>query len=433
MQPTEPQDYWAGTRTSKHRRERDRPTRSSAEERIILLSAGTSARRQTMREQAGQLMVDVDWSRLAKTLRLRRLLPALGPRILELAGERASDDFAAAVGQAIATGRRQGAFLQLISLRVIAALADAGIRSAPLKGPLLGETIYGDLGRRPSGDIDLLVAPEQLHAAVEVVRALGYGAPTDHVEHGGLPLLHFALVHERLELPPVELHWRIHWYERSFARERLLPPAEDPSGDWRPAPADELAALLLFYARDGFIDLRLATDLSAWWDTFGTGLQPGTLDELLRTYPALGRVLPVAARVAEKVVGLPPASQIVGDTRKLGLRDRVAVRLADPNPHTSHPQLYADMSLIDGLLAPPGDFGAFVRRQLLPPREVLDQRARRTQNRRGSSPMGNCVRVLIRYGLAMTRLVCAPATLRPHANLNRYRCRRADRQRGATC
>ena len=76
-------------------------------------------------------------------------------------------------------------------------LADAGIRCTPLKGPLLGEAIYGDPGRRLSSDIDLLVAPEQLQAAVEVVRGLGYGAPTDHVGADGLPLLHFVLVHER--------------------------------------------------------------------------------------------------------------------------------------------------------------------------------------------------------------------------------------------
>jgi len=366
-----------------------------------------------MCEQARRLTGDVDWSRLAETLRVRKLLPVLGPRILELAEGSASDDFAAAVGQVLEIGRRQGVFLQLITLRVMAMLADAGIRSTALKGPLLGEAIYEDPGRRLSSDIDLLVAPEQLQAAVEVVRGLGYDAPTDYVEHCGLPRLHFALVHERGELPPVELHWRVHWYERSFARERLLPPAGGPSGDWRPAPADELAALLLFYARDGFIDLRLATDLSAWWDVYGADLPPGALDELLRVYPALARVVPVAVKVAEKMVGLP-ATQIIGDMPKLGLRDRIAVRLANPNPnpHTSQSQLYADRGLIDGLLIPPGGFGAFMRRQVLPPREVLDEHARHAARRRARSPLGRGAGILARYGLTMTRLVRPPETLR---------------------
>lgn len=289
-------------------------------------------------------------------------------------------------------------------------LAEAGIRCTPLKGPLLGEAIYGDPGRRLSSDIDLLVAPEQLSMAVEVVRALGYGAPADYVGHDGLPLLHFVLPHERGELPPVELHWRIHWYERSFACERLLPLAVDPSGQWRPALADQLAALLLFYTRDGFIDLRLATDLSAWWDVYGTDLTLGELDELIDIYPALARVIPVAVKVAEMMVGLP-AAQILRDTGRLGLRERMAIRLANPNPHASQAQLYADRGLIDGLLTPRGGFGAFVRRQLVPPQEVLELQARHAARPRRRSSLGRFTGVLVRYGLTTTRLVRAPETL----------------------
>lgn len=383
---------------------------SQAERRLILLSAGTVRRRDDMRQQVAQLLGEVDWSRLAETLRSRRLLPTLGPRILELADGCVSDDFAAAVEQVITVGRRHGVFLQLVSQRAMAALADAGIRSASLKGPMLGEAIYGDPGRRLSSDIDLLVATEQLHAAVEVIRQLGYVAPTDYVQDCGLPLLHFTLVHEQGELPPVELHWRVHWYERSFAHDRLLPPTLDRQGDWRPAPADEFAALLLFYARDGFVDLRLASDLSAWWDIFGADLPPGALDQLLSAYPALARVILAAVRAAENTVGLP-AAQIIGHMSKLNLRERIAVRLANPNPHASQSQLYADMGLIDGLLMPRGGLRAFIRRQVILPPEVLDELDRRAPKRRARSSLGRGVGMLGRYGLAAVRLVHAPEML----------------------
>lgn len=382
-----------------------------AEQRLILLSAGTAARRQAMREQAGRLIEAVEWQRLVENLHRRRLLTVLGPRILELAAGRADDSFAAAVQQTIDAGRRHSALLQLVSLRISAMLAEAGIRSTALKGPLLGEAIYGDPGRRLSSDIDLLVAPEDLQAAVEVVRGLGYGAPTDYVQDDGLPLLHFVLVHERGELPPVELHWRVHWYERDFARERLLPATVDPPGAWRPAPVDELAALLLFYARDGFVGLRLASDLSAWWDVYGAEVPTGALDELLRVYPALTRVIPVAAEVAERTVGLP-AARIFGERHKLGLRQRMAVRLANPSPHSSRSQIYADIGLIDGLLMPQGGFGAFIRRNVLPPREILDQQARHGARQRRRSSIGRGAGVLGRYGLTMTRLLRSPETLR---------------------
>jgi hypothetical protein len=378
---------------------------TATEQRIILLSAGTSARRQAAQRQVLQLASAIDWSRLADTLRARRLLPVLGPRILDLTEGAASNDFTAAVDRTLEEGRRQGAFLQLITGRLRSMLADAGIYSSPLKGPLLGEAIYGDPGRRLSSDIDLLVAPGHLRDAVEVVGGLGYGPPTDYVDRSGLPLLHLTLLHQGGELPPVELHWRIHWYEQRFAQERLLPIAEaDPSEDWRPALADELAALLLFYARDGFIDLRLATDISAWWDTFGSELETSALDNMLSGYPELAHAVSVAAYVAELVVGLP-ASRIITEAPTLRLRDRLAMRLANPNPHASQSQLFAERGLVDGLLIPPGGFRAFVRRQVLPPREVLVQQARYGGRERARSSLSRSTGILARYALAMTRVM----------------------------
>jgi len=393
-----------------------RASRSAPEEGLIRWSSGTATRREATHEPIRRLTGTVEWSRLEGLLRPRRLLPTLGPRIVELAGAQVNQQFKAAVTAAVDSGRRQGAFMQLIAARVMTALAEAGIRSTVLKGPLMGEALYGDPGRRPSSDIDLLVAKEQLFAAVDVVRGLGYAAPNDYLGDCGLPLLHFALVHEREALPPVELHWRVHWYESQFARERLLAPSSDPSSGWRPAPVDELTALLLFYARDGFIGLRYACDVGAWWDAFGSSLPPGALDESIHAYPALEPALTAAVRVAERTVGLP-AERLLDQRARLGPRGRVAVRLAEPYPHSSEAQIYADMGLIDGLLAPRGGSRAFVRRQVTMPMPrrspgigTPGSPAARTPGVRGrwaASTFGHSVRVLSRYGLAMTRLLYA--------------------------
>jgi hypothetical protein len=384
---------------------------STAERQVILYCAGTAARRAADIERVDSLIALIDWSDLATTLQRRRLLATLGPRIVELAGDRVSGEFRLRTEEAIVVGRRHGGFLQLITLRALAMLADAGIRAAPLKGPLLGEAIYGDPGRRSSSDIDLLIDPAQLHAAVEVVRELGYVAPRDFVYDDGLPLLHFVLTHERGELPSIELHWRVHWYERSFAHKCLLPPVADSSTTWRPAAADELASLLLFYARDGFVGLRLASDLSAWWDTRGGELAGEGLQPTIGAYPAFGRVIPAAANVAEKIVGLP-ATRVIGDRTKLRRRERMAARLANPHPQSSLAQVYADIGLIDGLLMPGDGLGAFVRRHMILPSEVLDQQAQRGGRRRARSPLTRSAGMVARYGLTVTRLMRAPETLR---------------------
>ena len=126
----------------------------------------------------------------------------------------------------VARTRRQALLLELTARR----LAERqGIASLPMKGPFLGEAVYGDPGRRPAADIDLLVAPEHLWRAVAIAREAGYAPPEDPLDGDGMPLLYCALRHERWQLSPLELHWRVHWQSASS------PPARSPAA--RPVPA----------------------------------------------------------------------------------------------------------------------------------------------------------------------------------------------------
>jgi hypothetical protein len=370
-------------------------------ERLIALSAGTAARRTRERARAERLSEGVDWQSVADSLASVRLLGTLGPRLLELAPGTPGEQFERRLADALESGRRQSALLTLIAQQAIELLADAGIRCSPLKGPLLGEALYGDVGRRSSSDIDLLVEPARLRDAVEVVRRLGYAQPRDRVDEHGLPLLHFALLHERAELPPIELHWRIHWYESRFAQERLLAPAGVRAVDWRPAAADELAALLLFYARDGFLALRHACDVGACWDARGGELERGEFDELLAAHAALGPVLRTALAVAERAVGLP-ASQIAETGPRLRARERAAYRLTGTGAGRSEAQRFAQMGLIDGLLAPPGGLRAFSERQLIAPGQAPPSDA---AGIRAILDAGHGLRVLCRYALALLGLL----------------------------
>ena len=266
-----------------------------AEDALAQLCAGTADRRAATRGEADRLLDLVDWSALAGMLTARRLLPLLGERIVELAGERAPATFVEATREAIEAGAEVDGLLELLSIQLLDALAADGIRSLPLKGPALGQALYGKPGRRPSADIDLLVRAEDLEKAADVATGLGYHDPEPYRPGERLPLLHRRLVHRQPGLPVLELHWRVHWYEQLFSREMLL--GSSPSGAVgnRPTAADELTALLLFYARDGFVDVRLACDVAAWWDALGSELPPGTVAAQIERYPALGRVLVAAA------------------------------------------------------------------------------------------------------------------------------------------
>lgn len=59
-------------------------------------------------------------------------------------------------------------------IQVLRICADSGVEVMPLKGPVLAQEAYGDLALRQISDLDVLVRPEQVVRAVEVVMGAGY-------------------------------------------------------------------------------------------------------------------------------------------------------------------------------------------------------------------------------------------------------------------
>lgn len=128
---------------------------------------------------------------------------------------------------------QQLAALPLIAtaLEVWAALEAAGLRALLLKGPALAQQTTGQAWSRGEGDVDLLVAPADLPAAVAVLADLGFHSPpglfprelrsfwgryarwASHelsLHRAGSPWLdlHWALNTVRTPLPGFEILWR---------------------------------------------------------------------------------------------------------------------------------------------------------------------------------------------------------------------------------
>jgi hypothetical protein len=373
-----------------------------AEAAIARLSAGTSSRRAAAATEVDRLLERIDWKTLGDGLAARQLLSLLGKRIIELAGERTPAWFVEATERAIEVGAERDALLELLSIQLIDSLEADGVRSLTLKGPALGRALYGGPGRRQSADIDLLVRAEDLEQAVKTAARLGYWDPEHRAPGERLPLLHRRLVHRQPGLPLLELHWRVHWYEQLFSREMLL--RSTPGGflGLTPGAADELTSLLLYYARDGFVDLKLACDLGAWWDARGSELSLGSVDAQIARYPALERVLVAAAEVADRVVGLPRLA-LLGEERQPEHRVLLATRLANPDARGPRTQHHADALLIDLLLTPQGGHRDGIRRQLQTPSGV--QPGQTSQGRQRTASVNHVLRLLRRYALGLIRVV----------------------------
>jgi hypothetical protein len=288
---------------------------------------------------------------------------------------------------------RRHALLNIeITRRVIGSLADGGVRAVPLKGPSLAERIHGDMGLRGSADVDVLVSKADLTPAVAALISAGY-VPLEDIELEDRPLLHYALRPRTGSGPPVELHWRVHWYEAEYGNRMVerTPPSQD--GVPRLAPPDELAALLLVYARDGLHGLRQPADIAAWWDRYGDRLAPGALGEILDAHPRLVRPLLASLHQVSSLMGVP--GQELAGARHPDRRTQLACRLSSWTLAPDFDQLEADRVLIDYFLGPDGDGLRFVRRHVLAPRSQATSRAGR---------LLHPLKLLIRHALSLSRI-----------------------------
>jgi hypothetical protein len=163
------------------------------------------------------------------------------------------------------------------------------------------------------------------------------------------------------ELPTVELHWRVSWYEEDFSKDLLERARPAADGLLEPDPVDEAASLLLYYARDGFFGLRLAADLAAWCDRHAPPPGGGLLDGCARRYPQLARVWCAAAAALSRVSRIPATTWLTSPPR-LGRRATLAVRLATWSQRGDEDQLRSNISLVDGLLTPPRSLDRFMIR-----------------------------------------------------------------------
>jgi hypothetical protein len=187
-------------------------------ERAILLATTSVTGAWTQQSIDDALSSSPDWTSLIELAIKHRMTPAL------LAALEGSDsavvpaDLLAALrdhcsrlrAQSIAFVNELFGLLDALSLRSIVAI--------PFKGPLLGEFLFGDVGMRYPGDLDILVRPEDLSSVCEVLEARGY---VDAGLRPGYPPLtdaqksmyrRFHCEHTYM-LPPdgvvVEPHWRL--------------------------------------------------------------------------------------------------------------------------------------------------------------------------------------------------------------------------------
>ena len=154
----------------------------------------------------------------------------------------------------------------LLALKeLLGIMASAGIRAVPLKGPVLLERLFGDAAIRPCQDIDLLIHPDEIDLAENVLRGLGYRsmAPKpsltrDWIRHGVMVELHVHPHHRCYFDAPITSIWK---------RVRQAKFQGQPIGLL--APADELISLCVHAACHRYDRLSMTVELAVAFEVLG--------------------------------------------------------------------------------------------------------------------------------------------------------------------
>jgi hypothetical protein len=163
----------------------------------------------------------------------------------------------------------------------------AGIPVVPLKGPVLADLLYPPGSVRVCKDLDLLVRPEQVKAALEVLRSLEYRPMVDVADPPNNPVLRLGgemLLRSRAMLSPVDLHWKLLAWSAPCPRRLKDPWDRLKPGVWQGQPVlclppTELAAYLCYHgSKHLWLQLKYLFDLAR---LFEVGL-PVDWDALLR-------------------------------------------------------------------------------------------------------------------------------------------------------
>lgn len=210
----------------------------------------------------------VDWPRFLKLAKNHRVFPVLSAYF-----NKKTTGIPDYVRAELDTESRYNRF-KMLSLaaemsRISACLASGGIRSLVLKGPLLAQDLYGDLSKRTSKDLDILIPAAKLDKARSLLAELGY-----ECEREQLPNVlngwkwrhhHVSFVHPSHSLQ-IEIHWRLApgpgrepGFDDLWSRRR-----EHSFGSGQVAylgPEDQFLYLVHHGARHGWFRLRWLCDI----------------------------------------------------------------------------------------------------------------------------------------------------------------------------
>ena len=261
---------------------------------------------------------------------------------------------------------------------VLSVLEAARVQAICLKGPVLGERLYPDPRMRPSADLDVLVARDDLDRATNALAAIGYRPAKDSQERF-LRRYHYHTILSRSCPPVIELHFSLSDgfgavipAEEFLSRACVYQTKQGISANVL-APEDELLYLAIHAAGHRFVRLSWLCDIQLLLGRY-PNLDWTTVIARARKFKVLAPFLFTCETLRRRLdVNIPYLDHRLSQRIRSRIADfLLSVTANQPDP--SRRSLIGKMAFTAVLCDGPGAAFRFLKRQLL---LITRRRARR--------------------------------------------------------
>jgi len=183
----------------------------SNENRLLLYCTQIKIPEDTLNKAEDILSLSLDWKEILESARWHGIVPLLynnlkGLQESHFIPQEVMDELRTAYNATLA--RNMYIYAELNS--ILGAFREKEVEVILLKGAALAKTVYGDIGLRPMGDIDILVKKDDLPHAEKIITGLGYLFHSNGPEAEWFRenYYHLSYIHPEKNIP-VEIHWHI--------------------------------------------------------------------------------------------------------------------------------------------------------------------------------------------------------------------------------
>lgn len=198
---------------------------------------------------------NLDWSYLLQTAGRHGLAPLVHRHLNTICPAVVPEKYLSQLQSSIRRNAQHNLFLNGTLVEVLNLFQSHRIKAVPYKGPTLALSVYGNLSLRQFGDLDLLIRPEDVSKAVEVLCSEGYAGQMQLTAAQETTYLKYAYEYGFTTRGGafIELHWSLvpRYFAPRYDTGRLWERLQRDSSNPASAPSFSPEDLLLYLCMHG--------------------------------------------------------------------------------------------------------------------------------------------------------------------------------------